>query len=211
MAENKNSFVLYAEYLEIFEELNDEDAGQLAKHLFRYVNDKEPQTDNPLVKLAFIPMKQALKRDLKKWETYQQKQRENGKKGGRPPKAKETQKTQPFISKPKKADNVNVNVNDNVNKSIKKSKKESSRFTPPSISDLEDFLKKEKKFNPAAAEKEANKIWNYYESNGWMVGKNKMKSWRAAVSNWVNRMDHSNLTSSKGELSPIMQKMKKYE
>ena len=114
MAENKNSFVLYAEYLEIFEELNDEDAGQLAKHLFRYVNDKDPKSENPMVKLAFIPIKQALKRDLKKWETYQKKQSENGKKGGRPPKAKETQ---PFNIKPKKADNVNVNdnVNDNVN------------------------------------------------------------------------------------------------
>jgi len=31
------------------------------------------------------------------------------------------------------------------------------------------------------------KFWNYYESNGWMVGKNKMRMWRAAVSGWVTR------------------------
>lgn len=68
MAENKKSFVLYADYLEIFEELSDEDAGQLVKHLFRYVNDKNPETENPMVKLSFISIKQQLKRDLKKWE-----------------------------------------------------------------------------------------------------------------------------------------------
>lgn len=210
MADNKNSFVLYAEYLELFEELNDEDAGQLVKHLFRYVNDKEPKTENPLVKLAFIPIKQALKRDLKKWETYQQKQRENGKKGGRPSKPKETQKTQPFISEPKKADNVNVNANVSVNDNKKNSKK-SSRFSPPSLSEVEDYLKKEKSFHPAAAKKEAEKFKNYYESNGWMVGKNKMKKWKAAISNWISRMDHSNLATAKADLSPVMQKMKQYE
>jgi len=29
-----------------------------------------------------------------------------------------------------------------------------------------------------------NKFFNYYESNGWMVGKNKMKDWKAAVRTW---------------------------
>jgi hypothetical protein len=29
-----------------------------------------------------------------------------------------------------------------------------------------------------------NKFINFYESKGWMVGKNKMKDWKAAVRNW---------------------------
>jgi hypothetical protein len=33
---------------------------------------------------------------------------------------------------------------------------------------------------------EAKAFFNYYESNGWMVGKNKMKNWEAAVRNWMN-------------------------
>lgn len=32
---------------------------------------------------------------------------------------------------------------------------------------------------------EAEKFINFYESKGWMVGKNKMKSWKAAVGNWL--------------------------
>lgn len=32
---------------------------------------------------------------------------------------------------------------------------------------------------------EAEKFVNYYESNGWKVGKNPMKSWGAAANNWI--------------------------
>ena len=35
---------------------------------------------------------------------------------------------------------------------------------------------------------EAEKFLNYYESNGWKVGKNPMKSWRAALRNWWSRV-----------------------
>jgi hypothetical protein len=29
------------------------------------------------------------------------------------------------------------------------------------------------------------KFINFYESKGWMVGKNKMKDWKAAIRTWV--------------------------
>jgi len=110
MAENKKSFVAYCDWGEIFENLEDKQAGKLAKHMFDYVRDLSPKSDK-LTELLFITIKQSLKRDLRKYEVYKEKQKANGKKGGRP-KAKETQITQAFISKPKKADNVNVNDND---------------------------------------------------------------------------------------------------
>lgn len=116
--EGKNSFIAYCNWSEIFDELTNEKAGQLIKHLFAYVNDKDPQSDDVIIKLAFVPIKQSLKRDLKQWNKYIEKQSINGKKGGRPKKAKESQKTQRFSEKPKKADNVNVNVNDNVNDNV---------------------------------------------------------------------------------------------
>jgi hypothetical protein len=110
MAEGKKSFVAYCDWIEIFEELEDCEAGQLAKHLFRYVNDLDPEAESREVKLCFIAIKQSLKRDLKKYEGYIDKQKLNGAKGGRP---KKTQITQPLILKPKKADSVSVS--DNVN------------------------------------------------------------------------------------------------
>ena len=34
---------------------------------------------------------------------------------------------------------------------------------------------------------EAESFLNHYESNGWKVGKNPMKSWKHAVTNWITR------------------------
>ena len=61
---------------------------------------------------------------------------------------------------------------------IKESKvKESKvkRFIKPTI---EDIKKEFPTFN-------AEYFYNYYESNGWMVGRNKMKDWKATVKNWM--------------------------
>jgi len=114
MAKDKKSFVAYCDWLESFEELTDEEAGRLAKHLFRYVNDLNPEAPDKITKMCFIPIKQSLKRDLVKYEERAERARLNGAKGGRP----KTQKTQSVISEPKKPDSVNVSVNDNVNVNV---------------------------------------------------------------------------------------------
>ena len=44
---------------------------------------------------------------------------------------------------------------------------------------------------------EAEKFVNYYESNGWKVGKNPMKSWGAAANNWItNTKQYAKETTS---------------
>ena len=118
MAENKKSFVAYCDWQETFEELSNEEAGKLVKHLFNYVNDKDPDASDKLTKMCFIPIKQSLKRDLKKYEGYIKKQSDNGKKGGRPKNPTLSEKTQPFIEKAKKADSVSVSVSDSVSDNV---------------------------------------------------------------------------------------------
>ena len=128
MATNKKSFVAYCEWIESFEELSNEEAGKLVKHLFRYVNDLEPENPDRLTKMCFIPIKQQLKRDLKKYDAYINKQVENGAKGGAPKGNKNAQKTtqttQRLNKQPKQAEDVDVDVDvdvdDNVNDINKK-------------------------------------------------------------------------------------------
>jgi hypothetical protein len=43
MAEGKKTFVAYTNWMATFEKLTDEEAGRLIKHLFRYVNDLDPE------------------------------------------------------------------------------------------------------------------------------------------------------------------------
>ena len=113
MAKDKKSFVLYCDQQGVFNKLPDEIAGRLIKHIFAYVNDENPPCDDLLLSIAFEPIQQSLKRDLKKYEVYIGKQKENGAKGGRPKKEEETQITQPFFQEPKKADSVSVSGSEN--------------------------------------------------------------------------------------------------
>ena len=51
---------------------------------------------------------------------------------------------------------------------------------------------------------EASKFCDFYESNGWKVGKNKMKCWKAAVRNWLknnNEKASQGKTKTSGNLS----------
>lgn len=68
MAQDKKSIIVYADWIELFETLTDEESGKLIKHFFRYVNDQNPEAPDRLTELSFIPIKQSLKRDLIKWE-----------------------------------------------------------------------------------------------------------------------------------------------
>lgn len=114
MAQGKKSFQMYTEWIEVFNELDNEDAGQLIKHIFKYVNDENPISENKLVSLSFIQIKQQLKRDLKKWIVKSETNKVNGAKGGRPRNPKEPKETERLISEPKKPVEVKVEVKEEV-------------------------------------------------------------------------------------------------
>ena len=53
------------------------------------------------------------------------------------------------------------------------------RFTPPTLDEVIEYC------SERGNKVDAQKFIDYYTSNGWMVGKNKMKDWKAAVrSTW---------------------------
>jgi hypothetical protein len=172
MAKDKKSFIMYADQQGVFKQLPDDVAGRLIKHIFSYVNDENPCTEELIINIAFEPIKQSLKRDLKRWEDYIEKQSLNGKKGGRPPKAKESQETQAFLNKPKKADSVSVSVNDSVNENEK-----IKQFKAPTVGELKNEF----------PNIDAESFHDFYTSKGWKIGKDPMKDWRAAARNWERR------------------------
>lgn len=123
MAENKKSIVVYAEWIEKFEALSDEEAGKLIKHFFRYVNDLNPQAPDRITEISFISIKQSLKRDLKQWEMTKESRSKAGKIGGiksGESRKKQSEANEAFASITKQnesneAVNVNVNVINNNN------------------------------------------------------------------------------------------------
>ena len=59
--------------------------------------------------------------------------------------------------------------------------KEKSRFVPPSLDEVMKYcLTRNNQVDPQT-------FIDFYESKGWMIGKNKMKDWKAAVRTWEKR------------------------
>ena len=173
MSNGKKSFIAYCDWIETFEELSNEEAGKLVKHLFKYVNDLAPESSDKLTKMCFIPIQQSLKRDLKKYDKYIDKQKVNGSKGGRPKKnPTEPKKPKPFLenpTEPKKADSVSVSVSDSVNVSDKEEKEIYSFGDFWSVYDKKVDVKKCKyrysKLSPADQQKIKNTISDYVTAN----------------------------------------------
>lgn len=66
-----------------------------------------------------------------------------------------------------------------------KHRAKSKRFSPPSVNEVNRYcVERGNSVHPQS-------FVDFYESKGWMVGKNKMKDWKAAVRTWEKR-DHSN-------------------
>ena len=55
------------------------------------------------------------------------------------------------------------------------------RFTPPAREEVEAYCRE------AGIQIDVDRFVSYYESNGWRVGRNPMKNWKAAVQNWFRR------------------------
>ena len=125
MAENKKGFVLYADLIHTVELMTSSKAGNLFKHILRYVNDLNPKTGDTTIKLVFEPIKQQLKRDLKKYEERKKKYSDAGKRSAEvrreKQKATSLNAVKQGLTKPTVIvkDTVTVNVKDNVNVNVK--------------------------------------------------------------------------------------------
>ena len=121
--------------------------------------------------------------------------RANGKLGGRPKKPRtnqeETQRVnsanQEETGSKAKQETTTINQQpgtnnqEQENNNDKPKRKPKKRFSPPSLEEVKiHVIEKGYKFDPDA-------FLAHYESNGWMVGKNKMKCWKSACVGWSSR------------------------
>lgn len=56
-----------------------------------------------------------------------------------------------------------------------------ARFVKPTVAEISNYCSER---NNGI---DAQKFFDYYESNGWKVGRNSMKDWKAAVRTWEKR------------------------
>ena len=86
-------------------------------------------------------------------------------------------------------------TSDTKEKNLKK--ENPSNFKKPSLEEIEVYAKEiEANFN-------INQFFDYYEANGWRVGKNSMKDWRATMRMWKHRSQEINAQNTQKAKSQI--------
>jgi len=77
-------------------------------------------------------------------------------------------------------------------------KSKPKKFMPPTLQEAEEYKKQKNLFSI-----DCQYFINHYEGNGWMIGRNKMKSWTATMSNWQSRHLKDNPITDQKTINPF--------
>lgn len=135
-----------------------------------------------------------LKSEIEKRKKYSESRANNRKN----PNKKDDDMNNTSLSYDKHMENENENVIE-----IKKETEKKARFQKPELSQVTAYMTELNmtaggKWDPSRILTASKAFFNYYESNGWHVGRSPMKNWNAAVRNWMNR-DHQQKTNTNGK------------
>ena len=181
----RESTVFYRSFYEAIKELDAELQAQVYSAIFEYALNFNEVELKGVAKTVFTLIKPQLDANQKRYQNgTQAKQKQNVSKT----EAKDKQVESKVIPNVNVNANENANENENVNVNAKVSR---SHFRAPTYDEILNFMKERNGlagnvWNDGKLVSESKAFFNHYESNGWMVGKNKMKNWEAAVRNWMN-------------------------
>lgn len=197
MANKKNRFYLYTEYESFTDDMTNEEAGELFKAILRYENGGEVESVSPEIKAAWSFIKRRLDNAQSAYDAACEAHRAAGEKGGRPNKTKQNQnnqnepnenqnnQTKPKSEKPSPDTDTDTDTDIDIDKDIDKryvgEQRKCNPFIPPSVEDVRAYCR-ERNNNI-----DAQHFVDWYSSKGWMIGKSKMKDWRASVRTWERR------------------------
>lgn len=138
---NRKSLILHFDSLDVIDELSNLQIAQLFKAIRDYNLWKDVKLDW-LMKAVFIPFKNQFDRDLEKYNSICERNRNNGKKWWRPKETEENPvgylETEENQKEPKKAYSKNDSNNDNNNK-----KDNNNNYIISKETTLQEYIKKE--------------------------------------------------------------------
>lgn len=173
---------LYHSYLKSVEPLNDAERGRLFTACLTYsMTGAEPDLRGN-ERFVWPTIREQIDRDTKKYSDFCKKQQENIRKrwdttvydgtSGIPDDTKHT--------KEKEKEKENILSSPNVEDSIARTPVR-KRFTPPTLAEVTAYCReRQNAVDP-------QRFIDYYTANGWKVGKNSMKDWKAAVRTWEGK------------------------
>ena len=174
----RKSFILHKDSLDILDQLNDEQAGRLFKAIFQYQKTGDFANLDQFTKIILTPFISQFKRDEDKWLNVVERNKANIAKRWN------TKNTTGKTGIPKNTKNTDSDSKSDSKSDIKEisSLRSDTKkvFIKPTLQEIQSYCQERRNsVNP-------EKWLNHYESNGWKVGKNPMKDWKAAVRTWEN-------------------------
>ena len=189
-----NYVCLYISYLESLAPFSDDEIGRMVKAMLTYAETGEDHRFDGNERFIWPSLKAQIDRDKAAYQERCEKNRANGAKGGRPPKNQSViPETEWFSEKPKKAkEKEKEKEKEREKESIEADKPPTRhRFSPPSVDDVRAYCT-ENGFRV-----DPDRFVDFYTSNGWRVGKNPMKDWKAAVRSWERKEKPNGKAESK--------------
>lgn len=189
--------VIYRSFVDAISDLPPDQFKACAMAIFGYGLDGREPEGSGIEKTVFCMAKPQIDANNRRYE--------NGCKGGRP-KTKNNQtetktnqnktKVKPNQTNPEPNDNDNDNdIKENTLKGVKE-----KRFAPPTLENVIGYCQEK------GLAIDAQRFIDFYESKGWMIGKNKMKDWKAAVRNWARQEKTSQKPSAKNAFNNFRQR-----
>ena len=184
---------IWTSFRESISPLNDAEKGRLFDAMLLYAETGELPDLKGNERYIWPTAKQAIDRAAQKADTL----RQNGNKGGRPPKQAETnenpEKPNGTKENQTKANESYLFDKDKDKEKEKKDIKETTlkgskekplaRFTPPTVEEVALYC--QERGNSVNAQR----FVDFYAAKGWKIGQNPMKDWKAAVRTWEQRDD----------------------
>ena len=180
----QENLVLFPEILTITQKFTDEQFGMLMRAAFTYrLRGEVYSGDDAAVDVAF----QVVANQIDRYRNYCDTLTNNAK--GNKVKQKSAKHQQGATPYP-----YPIPSYPDPNESMADKPPTRSKFSPPSVDEINMYCQEK------GLSIDTQRFVDYYESNGWMVGRNKMKDWRAAVRNWGRK---GNTNSGKTELEQV--------
>ena len=182
---------VYTDFAEAMEALSDAERGRLFMSMLQYASTGEAGTLSGAERFVWPIAKQNIDRAQAELE----KRAENGRKGGRPKKATESEEKQKKANESKRKQTKDNKDNDkdkdkenniiplspNGDIPPKGGRPPEKRFVKPTVDEVRAYCAER------GNRVDAQAFVDFYEAKGWKVGSSPMKDWKAAVRTWEQR------------------------
>lgn len=172
---------IFVDYLDAIEPLGDAERGRLFTSLLTYARTGEAPQLGGNERFLFPMMRAQLDRDIAAMAGVS----EARSKAAKASKSSKCEQMQQMQANAANADKSSKDKDKDKDKDDDKKGNcaREARFTPPSIVEVAAYCQERGNGVDAA------RFVDFYSSKGWMVGKTKMKDWKAAVRNWERNRD----------------------